>query len=389
MVPPVIRTAVIFFLLILVACFTCLHACFARDGDTIRVAILQEAVMARVSINGFYTIEDAASRAVLFTGKDLSGAVTAYSNRVSINNRQYAQNKLLLTIEDPDALQVNGRRYHGSLAIVRSKGAMTLVNYLDLEEYIKGIAVREVSHYWPADALAAQAIVFRTYALYAMKQNASRDFDVTSDVYSQVYGGTGAQRYRITDAINDTAGDVLTYQGAVMPAFYHSTCGGNTERAAALWNLDLAPLQGVECPFCRSSPHYSWKSTIPVAKAAGLFNKAGVKISQLTGIERLGTDRSGRVTELTLHMSDGTQIKVAAKDFRNILGPDTIKSTNFTVSMHGTAIDIEGIGWGHGVGLCQWGAYFMAKAGYSFREILSFYYPGTQIANIHTQKVLR
>jgi stage II sporulation protein D len=389
MIPPLTRKIILLFLLCAVLCLTPARIAFAQNRAAIRVAILSDAVMARVSIDGFYRIEDDATRTVLYTGKNLRGAITAFKFAVSIDGKRYAQQKLVLHIDDPDSLQVNGRRYHGSLAILRSRNAMTLVNYIGLEDYIKGIAVREISHYWPADALKAQAIVFRTYALSAMKQNATRDFDVTSDVYSQVYGGTSAQRYRITDAVDETAGDVLTYQDKIFPAFYHSTCGGNTEDAKVLWDVDLPVLKGVSCPYCAGSPHYSWNAEIPLTALAAKLRKAGVKVTTVKGIEIIDTDASGRVRDIALILPREERVSVSAKDFRNILGPDIVKSARFAASMHGTAVGLSGTGWGHGVGLCQWGAYFMAKSGYSAAEILAFYYPGSKIMNIHAQKADR
>jgi stage II sporulation protein D len=387
MVPPVTRKIIIIAFLIVAACSLRLPCGFAQDQNTIRVAILSDAVMARVSINGFYRIEDASTREVLATGKNLQGAVTAFKLAIAISGRRYSQNKLFISIDDPDALQVNGRRYHGQLAIARVRNAMTLINYAPLEDYIKGISVREISHYWPAEVLKAQAIVFRTYALYSMKQNASRDFDVTSDVYSQVYGGNAASRYRITDAVDETAGDVLTYQDKIFPAFFHSTCGGNTEDAKALWDIDLPVLKGVVCEYCKESPHYSWKAAIPLAVLTAKLRKAGVNVPEVIGIDIAGTDLSGRVTDIALTGRLQEKVKVSAKDFRNILGPDIVKSTCFTLELRGSTLSLSGKGWGHGVGLCQWGAYFMSKGGYSAAEILDFYYPGSKIMNIHTQKV--
>jgi stage II sporulation protein D len=352
------------------------------------VEILKNAAMVRLSVDGYYSVKDASTHKTLFTGKDLKGVTTSYKNKVSVDGRQFGPKKLIFSIDGEDALRVNNRRYHGDLCIIRTGSGMDLVNYVPLEDYIKGIAVREVSHYWPAQALRAHAVVFRTYALYAIKQNALRDHDVTSDVYSQVYGGTSAQRYRITEAVDETAGDVLTYNGNIFPAFYHSTCGGHTEAASALWDIDLEPLKGVECVYCKESPHYSWKASMPVSAVISRLDKAGVKAGGLSDIQILGTDLSGRVTELSLKTPQG-QINIPAKDFRNILGPDIVKSAGFYLSVHNKMLDMTGIGWGHGVGMCQWGAYFMAKAGYSYAEILAFYYPGSKIMNVLTNKIER
>lgn len=361
----------------------------AAEPVTVRVAILRDAVMARVSIQGYYRIEDAATRQVLAEGKDLKGAVTAFKYAVNISGRRYPQSRLYLRPQDPGSIEVNGRRYPGDLEIIRGRGAMVLVNHAGLEEYVKGIAVREISHYWPSEALRAHAIVFRTYALYAVEQNAKRDYDVTGDVYSQAYGGTAAQRYRISDACAQTSGDVLTYQGKVFPAYYHSTCGGHTQNASALWGIDIPPLSGVDCIYCKGSPHFSWSAAIPVAEAVGKLSAAGVRADGITAVETTGIDRSGRVVSLALRTARGGSVEIAGKNFRQILGNDIVKSTNFNVAVRGRVIEFSGKGWGHGAGLCQWGAYFMAKAGYSLSEILAYYYPGSQIENINTHGIRR
>jgi len=385
MVPPVTRRALcIVFAAVWSFGWTSARA---QGAETVRVAVLRDAVMARVSIDGYYRIEDASTHEVLATGRDLRGAVTAFKYALNIGGKRYRHGKLFLRADTPEGLEVNGRRYPGHLAIIRGRGAMTLVNHAGLEDYIRGIAVREISHYWPSEALRAHAIVFRTYALYAMKQNASRDYDVTGDVYSQVYGGTAAMRYRITDACAETAGDVLTYRGSVFPAYYHSTCGGHTADASALWDIDLPVLAGVDCVYCKGSPHFSWRAAFPVDQFVARLAQGGVDADGLRAAEALDIDRSGRIRTVILHRRSKAAAVVAAKDLRGIIGPDVLKSTNFTVSVRGNTIEFSGNGWGHGAGLCQWGAYFMAKAGYTCADILAFYYPGSQIKNIHRHDI--
>jgi len=383
MVPSVIRTTICAFL------GACLCASWFACGSaaepvTVRVAILRDAVMARVSVQGYYRIEDAATHQALAEGKDLKGAITAFKYAVNINGRRYPQSRLYLRPQDSGSIEVNGRRYPGDLEIIRGRGSAVLVNHVGLEDYVKGIAVREISHYWPFEALLAHAIVFRTYALYAVQQNAKRDYDVTGDVYSQVYGGAAAERYRISDACDQTSGDVLTCGGRIFPAYYHSTCGGHTQNASILWNIDIPALSGVDCVYCKGSPHFSWNAAIPVAEAVGKLSAAGIMADGITAIETSDIDQSGRVVKLALRTARGGFVEIAGKDFRQILGNDIVKSTNFDVVLRGRMIEFSGRGWGHGVGLCQWGAYFMAKAGYSFSDILAYYYPGSEVRNINT-----
>jgi stage II sporulation protein D len=215
-----------------------------------------------------------------------------------------------------------------------------------------------------------------------MEENKLKDFDVTSDIYSQVYGGKTSERYRTNKAVDATAGIVLTYRGKVIPAYFHATCGGHTEDASRLWDIDIVPLKGVVCNFCRGSRHFNWHAVLSLGEIEKKLKEGGFKIGQLKDIQILGRDASGRITDLRL-VSLQEEVKISAKDFRNIIGPNLIRSANFTVEIADSDAVFEGVGWGHGVGLCQWGAYFMAKQGYNFEQILKYYYPDSEISLIN------
>jgi stage II sporulation protein D len=214
-----------------------------------------------------------------------------------------------------------------------------------------------------------------------MQENAKKDFDLTSDVYSQVYGGKGAERYRINKTVDETKGLVLTYRGKVFPAFYHSTCGGHTEDASLFWNINIEPLRGVPCSFCQDSPHFRWHSVLSQEEVKNALIKSGYQIENIKDILILSRDKSNRIANIKI-ITEKKDIEISAKDFRNIIGPNIIRSTNFDVKIIDHDIVFRGLGWGHGVGLCQWGAYFMAKLGYSYKQILEYYYPGAQISSI-------
>jgi stage II sporulation protein D len=231
------------------------------------------------------------------------------------------------------------------------------------------------------DSLKAEVIAFRTFALYKMQENAQKDFDLTSDVYSQSYGGRFAERYRLNKAVDETRGLVLTYKGKIIPAFYHATCGGHTEDASLFWNIDIPPLKGVPCGFCQDSPHFKWHNVLSLKEIRDALVKGGLRIGDIKDLVILGRDKSDRITDLKI-VTDKKDIRVLAKDFRNMLGPNIIKSTNFQVRVVDGDAVFEGFGWGHGVGLCQWGGYFMAKHGYDYKQILEYYYPGTQISSL-------
>jgi len=345
------------------------------------VAIFQDVSSLRLKIKGSYEIIDSTSKKILSRGKNLNTTVTVYSDGILLGDARAKTNKLLIKLYYPESVIINGRIFRGDIQLIRNNMKLSAVNHINLEDYVKGISVRETSHYWPIDSLKAEVIVFRTFALYKMQENAKRDFDLTSDVYSQVYGGRAAERYRINKAVDETKDLIITYQGKILPAFYHATCGGHTDDAALFWNIDMSPLKGVACNFCQDSPHFKWHNVLTQEEVKDALVKGGYNIEDIKDIIILGRDKSGRITDLKI-VTGKKDFKISSKDFRNTLGPNEIKSTNFQVKAIDRDIVFEGFGWGHGVGLCQWGAYFMAKEGYDYKQILEYYYPGARISSL-------
>jgi stage II sporulation protein D len=342
---------------------------------------VQDVSSLRLKIKGSFEVVDSMSNKVLSHGKDLNTTVTVYSDGILLGNTKSKTDKLFIKPDYPESVIINGRIFRGDIQLIKNNMRLSVINHIDLEDYVKGISVRETSHYWPIDSLKAEVIVFRTFALYKMQENSQKDFDLTSDVYSQVYGGRAAERYRINKAVDETRGLVITYQAKIFPAFYHATCAGHTDDASLFWNIDMPPLKGVSCNFCQDSPHFKWHNVLSLGEFKDALVKGGLRIENIKDIIILGRDKSGRITDLKI-MTDKKDMKISAKDFRNMLGPNIIKSTNFQVKVIDHDAVFEGFGWGHGVGLCQWGAYFMAKQGYTYKQILEYYYPGTQISRI-------
>jgi len=350
-----------------------------QPSNEIRVQIIKSAPELSIKINGGYEVYDINNEGKLLEGTDLDTTARAWKSGLVWRGENLKTDSVFIKPADPEGIAINKRKYRGSIRIIRNDSfSLSVINYLDLEDYVKGIAVRETSHYWPVEALKAQAVVFRSFAFYQTTRNRTKDFDVTSDVYSQVYGGKQAERYRINDAVDQTKGEVLVYNGRILPAFYHSTCGGHTEDASFLWNINIPALKGVACYFCQDSPHFNWRASLDNNSLKNYLAKAGYKIKRVKSISILHRDRSGRVVDLQID-TDSAGIKISAKDFRNMIGPDMIRSANFTLKSGPGGSEFSGLGWGHGVGLCQWGAYFQAKLGGLYREILGFYYPGSSI----------
>lgn len=373
MAPP-LKFKLFFFLLLVTNCF-------AQPMDYVRVQIIQDAKSVSIKAAGSYEINDAGNR-VLYRGRDLKTTATVFKGKVLLSNVYVGPNKVIISVSQPGEIIVNGRKFRGSIQfMINDNDSFSVINHIGLEDYIKGILYHEVSHYWPEEALKAQAIVCRTYAVYQMRQNKNKDFDLTSDIYSQVYGGSTSERYRTNKAVRETEARVLVYRGKVFPAYFHATCGGHTEDASALWNIDIVPLKGVPCNFCKNSPHFDWHYVSSLGELKDSLTKAGYNVGDINDILILGKDKTGRNRELKI-ISPKKEIKISAKDFRNAVSPNLIKSTNFSVNLVNRDAVFEGFGWGHGVGLCQWGAYFMAKQGYKYGEILKYYYPGSDVKTI-------
>lgn len=348
----------------------------------IRVNILQDTASVRIKVNGSYEIQDLRTKRVLYRGKNLNTTVTSFKDNTLIERVSSPADKILIKSLDARTFMVNDRYFKGDVQILRQQDQrLSVINYIELEDYVKGILYHEASHYWPMEALKAQAITCRTYAVYQMRENRLKDYDVTSDIYSQVYGGFTSERYRTNKAVDETSEKILTYQDKVFPAYFHATCAGHTEDASLLWNIDIAPLKGVACSFCKESPHFNWNYVVSKKEIEEKLVKAGYNISNIKEIIIMGRDKSGRIIELKIR-SPKKEVKITAKDFRNIASPNLIKSTNFNLSIINDDLVFEGFGWGHGVGLCQWGAYFMAKKGFSAGEILKFYYPQSNVKNL-------
>ena len=235
----------------------------ARRKDMVRIAVLKDANEFTFSVRGKYRVVDPLTNTEVDRGKRLrSCVVTVKQGGILIGEREYGVRRLRIIAKKDATIHWNGkkRRYRNQIDIIlTAKGKFLVVNTLELESYVKGVLYHEVPHRWPMNVIKAQAVATRTYALYQINENKGQEYDMTSDIYSQVYGGRSAERYRTNIAVNRTRGQILSYRGKVLPAYFHSNCGGHTEDAVELWKTDLPPLRGVKCGFCKGMPNYRWK----------------------------------------------------------------------------------------------------------------------------------
>lgn len=286
-----------------------------------------------------------------------------------------------LTVSSPEKIRINGKNYRGLFDFYPSDKGLLLVNELPLEEYLIGLINCEISSLWPVEAVKAQAVIARSYAIYQKDARRGAVYHLESSVMDQVYNGVDIEDSRAARAVQDTAGEVLTYSGAVIQAFYHSNCGGHTEASQNVWGADLPYLQGVDCRYCLNTPSARWETTLPLEKIELLLKAAGYKAAGLSSLRIGASNRSGRLQDIIVSTSRG-DLAIPAVAFRKTIGYSVIKSTNFTVRARGDDLLFSGFGNGHGVGLCQWGSKQRAADGFNYREILSYYYPGVRIEKL-------
>lgn len=355
------------------------------NPDVVRIAILMDVPEVTVDVRGGYEIVDPKTQRLLGDGKRLrNGKITFQKNIIKIGSKNFFNDRIRIVPNQEITVLVKGkeRKYRGFIDVIGTKKQeLIIVNILELEDYIRGVLYHEVSHRWPMDALKAQAVASRSYVLYQMQMNKNKDYDVTSDIYSQVYGGRTSEKYRTNLAISRTAGEVLFYKGKVLPAYFHATCSGMTENVKELWNHELPPLRGVRCKFCDHSPHINWKKNFRLKDIQDRLNAKGYKLGLIKEINVLERNKSDRIRKLEIVVRDGQREVIAGKDFRNIVGPNEIRSNRYEVVMQGYYVDFIGKGWGHGVGLCQWGAQGMSAKQYNYKKILQHYYPGSDIVD--------
>ncbi|MBI3607529.1 MAG: SpoIID/LytB domain-containing protein [Nitrospirae bacterium] len=369
--------------LVVIVAIGCAHAVVAEaaDGHRIRVALSSD--------RGAVTVTSAEPMLVTAPGvrRTFSGRVVVRRDgaRIRVNGIRLASP---IRVTGRSAIELDGASLRGALLISAHEKGLLVVNALDLEDYVKSVVPSEVPATWPLEALKSQAIVSRTYALYHREERGPQDFDVDATTQSQVYGGLGSEDPATSEAVDATAGLVVTYDGRLALTPYHSTSSGPTEDAAEVWGIDLPYLKGVECPFDASSPVFQWDRRLSFETIESALREAGYRVGPLATVTPLGRNRSGRVSAVRILHAEG-EIILQGEALRRIIGYQRLPSMRFDVvdvdvdpRDHGFGVRFHGGGWGHGVGLCQWGMKALAERGWSADRIIDYYYPGTTLDHV-------
>ena len=337
-------------------------------------------------------------------------SVGVRGNKIAVNGKAL-DSVVTLKPTSGDIFTFEGKAYRGSLTLRANNGAMMVINTVPLESYLYGVVPQEAIPSWPAAALEAQAVAARTYALHTMEQNKNQLYDVSTSTDHQVYGGVSGETQSTTAAVNHTKGVVMLYNNRPINALFHSDGGGYTEDSVNVWGNDIPYLKGVKDFSNSNSSASNWTVSTSRSALEGKLNAASKGVGKLKSIQltplgnpgKATADRgvSGRIKSATFVGTAG-KVTVSGDDLRGMLG---LKSTLFdfyvnqnpasstgksyhTFTGKNDTVYIKGHGWGHGLGMSQWGAAEMAKrAGTGdtnyYQTILRHYYSGITLKKMY------
>ena len=327
-----------------------------------------------------------------FSNKKIKGlTVKKENNRTSLffdKNKQKIydlKNKVKLVVKSSDGrgIWVGQKRYSGILNLLVLDSEILVINILGIEKYLSSVVGSEMPAKWPLEALKAQAIASRTYAL---KQKGNPIYDIDSTQKNQVYNGLESRTYKTVRAVRSTRSLVLTYKNKLINALFHSSSGGMTENSQDVWKNEYPYLSSVR-DFDRNNPKLQWKKKF----SSGELQKLFPEIGGIKKIEILNITNTGRVKNVKIFGKYGSD-QISGVDIRKRMN---LKSTfmrfkfiedkkyisdndNSNIPIEKTLI-VFGQGSGHGVGMSQWGARYMASKGQKAERILKHFYKGVRI----------
>lgn len=435
------KKAILLTALIFSLCYT-LYAS-AAEYDTIKVGLYYESTAkASVTVTSdsglSYGVYENGVHTELGTIEGTSATIAVSGdNELSINGAEpinIASSNLSISPID-GTIRLDGTQYRGCILLTNaSGGTMTVINALPTDYYLYGVIASEMPSGWHTEALKAQAICARGYAVSNYNKHASLGFNVCATTNCQVYKGVAAETASTIEAVDATEGEVLTHDGSIAQSLFYSSSGGHTANAENVWGSYISYLSGVEDPYeSEDSPRHTWTATLSLSQIEAALSERDINIGSVTELIP-STDETGRVYELTVKGTDGdhtftrqntyipfssygvisqkysisplnvsTSALYALTSGRkqeisgyNVISSGGVKSTvtsGFTMlsssgrSIHQsgkiTGYTFNGGGWGHGVGMSQYGAKGMAENGFTYEEILDHYFPGTELGSMY------
>lgn len=406
-------------------------AVFGQESEklvTIGLAQNQERITLIVSRLGdhLYDYNEKRLRELKFEGTQLN--FTWDGSQIVVNDQPVSAGPLIFTSKRKLPIWDN-RPYRGELVITATNGKLNLINRLPLEDYLRGVLPKEVSASWPLAALKAQAISARTYTYASLNKHLQEGFNLCATTHCQVYGGAEGETPATDRAVVDTYNQVMVYEGQIIAALYHSSSGGFTEDAKNIWGMSFPYLKPVE-DWDQNSPFFDWSCNFDWQQVRGMVERVYPELGRVYRIEPAEYGEQGQLLQVRLK-GDLDTITITGESLRFLLklrsskiklgmiyGPDPLvqlawspltaypeavvissKVSGVVVEMIDPPWDqpdpwswlqdkeprqllINGKGWGHRVGMSQWGAKAMADVGFDEQQILKHYYQGIDIVDV-------
>lgn len=361
----------------------------------------------RIAVHGAYEVRG--RKEVLAKGGELPWVEVKAGETLTVGSAAFAENPITIVPADDGTIEVEysrdsrgnpvkpgGVRYKGTLIIHQlADRRLALVNEVDLEEYLKGVVGKEMNLSEGDEALKTQVIIARTYAVHEQRLERLRrvkgeKFDLYDDERSQMYGGLERHTAATEKLVDDTRGMFVLYDGKIVRTFYSSACGGHTEPAWEIMTDEtekMAPLAGTKCDYCQRRPLYRWKEPVLIPKKE-IAEKCLPKELQDKRIKSVDVTRTlpgGHALEVSITLENSSRIVKlnATNEFKRAISQKLRSTLWDRIEDKGDSISIIGRGYGHGAGLCQVGAYEMAKDGKTAAEILEYYYPGAKLKKVY------
>lgn len=355
----------------------------AKQGPDLRIGLAVG--------QGSVTISPAAGKGMARTdaGKSVSLAAgqaydVRWQNGAFLVGREKLRGEVLIirpSDKSDGGLVLDGRRYRGSLELRHRGAGLTAVNIVPVDDYLLSVVPEEMPTDWPAEALEAQSVAARSFALKSRGRHAAEGYDLCTATHCQLYKGIASEKTASTAAVRATRGEVLTYGGQPIEALFHTDSGGMTESSEDVWGNPIPYLRAVRDTSLGTMP---WTKTMSTAALEQKLAAKGHAIGRLRAIElsplavgRAAKDRtaSGRVKAMTVMGTKGS-VTLSGTAWRSLLG---LKSTLFSAKLTKDSVTFTGFGAGHGLGISQWGAERLAETGKSYADILHHYYTGVTL----------
>ncbi len=340
-----------------------------RFEPSVRVLIKRGLLQLTIS-EGDYFVSTKGGEIVSRGERDIT--IRSEEGYLSDGSRRF-NGELLLVSRAP--VMIDGVLYSGRVVFHPTQRGIDLIDQIGMERYVASVLKSEVPSSFDLEAKKAVAVAVRTYTLYRMENGKGEYYHLDNSNISQVYGGIEDVGDEYVRAAKDTRGEVVMYRLSPALAVYHASCGGRTENAYDTWQTDISYLRAVTCGYCDYAPGFRWVLEISQREFVNVLRKEGIRGNRLISLRPGSKTNTGRTKTLRVEMDTGTW-DVSASKLRADVGYAAMKSISFSIAMTGDRVSMSGRGYGHGVGLCQYGANGMAGRGFSFREILRHYYGG-------------